>query len=183
MTNILCDIMKEDWCEKRNCLVLVSRTCEVFPIFEANALKLKEGIESLIHDQSEDIAMLALSLSRKMASCQDKWIDRAPKPASIKVDEEPIIESQSKVANHKSVSEKKAEVVARRTVPNDRRVEDSPPKKRAPSLDREDINLKRTRADDRDSRRDRNIRSNYRGGNDAEMVPRNRDRGGMISRR
>ena len=199
-----------EWCEKRNCLILISRTCDTFPVIESNALILKSIVEKLVEDQAEDIATLALSLSRKISSLEAKWIDKVAvkqvvQPATtapVAVLEPPQLEiesmnvdedaSSSKPANKKDTkpAQKKEEVVKRSApVPekkNEKQAESSSRtgSKRATPSAQDDANSKRSRyVDDRNDREQPRDRGRSSRNTDQDTIPRSRDTRGTISRR
>jgi hypothetical protein len=125
-----------DWSEKRNCLILLSKTCEIFPLIQLNATDLIKTVQELTAGQ-EDIATLALSLSRRLASLESNWLDKigdSPEPAAPSPIEE--IEKKSK-----------APVITRRP-----REDPSPRAVKRPTTraELEDYGPKRSRPDERD---------------------------------
>lgn len=130
----------EDWCEKRNCLVMISRTCDIFPIIHASASELVESVKALAQDGQEDIAMLALSLGRKLSSLEPNWMDRmASVPEDNKMEDvtEPVVQNdqeKTKEEYPKKQAEKRApareeppESAVKRSRPaDDRRERDYP---------------------------------------------------------
>lgn len=133
-----------DWCEKRNCLILISKTCQTFPIIQTNASDLLKAIQDLTSDSQEDIATLALSLSRKLASLEPNWLDKTLVESALVVEK---LESPdpAEIDNKKP----KAPIVSRPR--RDR--EDSPQrtiKRPARGTDLDEYGPKRTRPDERE---------------------------------
>lgn len=74
----------EDWMEKRNALLLLSQSCEAFPVVEKYGKLVLSSIESM-KDKAEwsDIKTLAGSLAIKLKNQREHWVDKqAPPPAS-----------------------------------------------------------------------------------------------------
>lgn len=190
-----------DWCEKRNCLNIISRTCELMPIIHINAADLTKTVQALAENAQDDIATFAQSLGRKLASLESNWMDRtassapvisAP-PAATGPPEEPGPEpEQSEDAKMEDISENEGSKRTTRgpagrrgqqsRVDIDRKLEESPRKTaRRPTRDPvTESAAKRHRGDDRyESTRDATSRQRN---NDAGTVARTRDRGGTARR-
>jgi hypothetical protein len=195
-----------DWCEKRNCLIMISRTCDIFPIIQVNAMDLMQSVQALAQDSQEDIATLALSLGRKLASLESSWMDKTaavavtppsaaspvPEPsANAKADEdvrmEEISDRETSKKNARGQSTRKAaapaapkEESSKRDV---RRTDESPKRttaKRSAKQDSADSVIKRPRADDERNEKHesgRDYSSRVRNP-DPAPIPRPRDRGG-----
>eukprot|EP00931_Biecheleriopsis_adriatica_P053052 TRINITY_DN30988_c0_g1_i1.p1 TRINITY_DN30988_c0_g1~~TRINITY_DN30988_c0_g1_i1.p1 ORF type:complete len:1498 (+),score=350.54 TRINITY_DN30988_c0_g1_i1:53-4546(+) len=67
----------EDWMEKRNALLLLSQSCESFPVVEKYGKQLLQCVENM-RDKEEfsDVKTLATSLAVKLRSCSDNWVDK-----------------------------------------------------------------------------------------------------------
>ena len=140
-----------DWCEKRNCLILISKTCEAFPIIQVNASDLIKAVQELTSDSQEDIATLALSLSRRLASLEPNWLDKTPAANSADSSVGVVVERLESPADDNVVDRKpRAPVVTRRLPPHPR--DESPPRgmKRPVRPDLDDYSSKRGRPDERE---------------------------------
>ena len=170
-----------DWCEKRNCLIMISKTCDVFPVIHVNAVDLIQSVKVLVDDPQEDIATLANALSRKLASFEANWLDKTISPS-------PAVQSPKEVEDTRmdEASEGGPTKQPVKERPNlDRKLEESPRKpptvKRGTRDDQPETIVKRPRGgDDTEMNRERVTRSRAR---DQGPAPRQRDRGGNISRR
>merc|ERR1719387_1394008 len=69
----------EDWMEKRNALLLLSKSYQSFPVVEKYAKMVLDAVER-IRDREErsDIKTLAASLSVMLKNQKHKWVDKAP---------------------------------------------------------------------------------------------------------
>ena len=198
-----------EWCEKRNCLILISRTCESFPMIEANALELKSVVERLATDPAEDIATLALSLSRKIASLEGKWIDKTTSKETVKnsdtVAAAPQLEIEpmnvdedggSKRPDNKDAKvvlkqskDIKEEVVKRPLQLNEKKTDRLPEPARAgakratPSVIDEAASKRSRPTDDRQDRDINRDRGRPLRNTESDTIPRNRDARGNNSRR
>jgi hypothetical protein len=172
-----------DWCERRNCLILISRACETCPMIEANAIALKQAVEEVAAHSQHDIATLAMSLVRKISSLENQWLERTSKPAEVK----PVIQESQKqdetmeepISDHEE--KPKGRVLVRRQ-PEVKKSEEvvRQPVKRLVRDEHSEYGSKRPR-DDRYDRPDRdNDRRNMRNHETGALQRRDR---GMISRR
>ena len=187
-----------DWCEKRNCLNIVSRSCELMPIIHINAADLTKSVQALAENAQDDIATFAQSLGRKLASLESNWMDRtsssAPVASAVPAATSPPEEGnpapeQLEDNKMEDISENEGSKrttrapAGRRGQPRDRadidrKLEESPRKTaRRPARDQgPESTAKRHRGEDRyDSTRDAPSRQRN---NDTSTVSRNRDRGG-----
>ena len=190
-----------DWCEKRNCLILISKTCETFPIIERNALDLKDAIQSLAGDSQDDLATLAASLARKLGSLEGNWIEKSPvahvpappsKPTEemvVEPMEKPTVDRSRRAAGITAAASSRAPQPSRERPPViEQKSEESGRNtvKRPARAEADEYSSKRTRATDdrseRESGRDRGGRGTGRN-HDATPPRRNRDRGDVIPRR
>ncbi|CAE8678153.1 unnamed protein product [Polarella glacialis] len=69
----------EDWMEKRNVLLLLSQSCESFPIVDKYGKLILQCVENM-RDKEEmsDIKTLAMSLCVKLKVCSAHWVDKQP---------------------------------------------------------------------------------------------------------
>lgn len=167
-----------DWCEKRNCLILISKTCETFPLIQANALELIKAVQELTSDPQEDIAMLSLSLSRKLASLEANWMDRTSVPAAAAVSTPPVVEKHEEPMEDISDAGDKSRRMITRRKEETRKPEvvkrDESPRRSAkrPLRDEPDHASKGPRSAERNER-ERSTRSRVP---DPAPIPRARDR-------
>ena len=130
LEHLLAALNFSDWCDKRNALILISKTCHVLPKFDSNAKLLQSAIENTIaNDPQEDIKMLAVSLGRKLGSFESTWLE---KPADVDAKKSASEEPK------KTASEEPKKTASKRFADEYRR----------------DDTSKRSRDDRRDDRRD-----------------------------
>jgi len=81
----------EDWMEKRNALLLLSQSCESFPVIERYAKSVLTCVENMRDkEEQQDLKTLANSLVVKLKSLSDNWVDKAPEPAVEKAPKEEV---------------------------------------------------------------------------------------------
>jgi hypothetical protein len=181
-----------DWCEKRNCLNIISRTCEIMPVIQTNALDLIKAVQALADDNQEDIATFALSLGRKLTSLENSWMDKSagsviasPTPSPVPARESRPEPEERKDEKMEEISDRESSKRPARRAQNKEEEQKQDvqrrttrrPDKEAPA----DSAPKRQRGEDRyHSQRDMPPRSRHNESNDSG---RTRDRTGASSRR
>eukprot|EP00930_Biecheleria_cincta_P027293 TRINITY_DN19176_c0_g1_i1.p1 TRINITY_DN19176_c0_g1~~TRINITY_DN19176_c0_g1_i1.p1 ORF type:complete len:1526 (-),score=347.64 TRINITY_DN19176_c0_g1_i1:60-4616(-) len=73
----------EDWMEKRNALLLLSQSCEAFPVVAKYATLLLQCVESMRDkEEASDLKTLANSLTIKLKAGQNNWVDKTETSAT-----------------------------------------------------------------------------------------------------